>query len=67
MSGAQRAQLAFNDVPYVALFGRSGRTQAGLDRYNSMAMLEDTQQMKESLLEGPLEDQGDHRQSVLED
>jgi hypothetical protein len=44
MSGAQRAQFAFNNVQYVALDVSEGL--AGLDRHSSMAMFEDTKQMK---------------------
>jgi hypothetical protein len=44
MSGAQRVQFAFNDVLFVALDVVEG--EAGLDRYSSKAMFEDTKQMK---------------------
>jgi hypothetical protein len=44
MSGAQRVQFAYNDVLYLALHVADG--QAGLDRYTSQAMFEDSKQMK---------------------
>lgn len=44
MSGAQRVQFAYNDVLWLALNVDDG--QAGLDRYNSQAMFEDSKQMK---------------------
>lgn len=44
MSGAQRVQFAFNDVLYLALDVAEG--QGGLDHYNSLAMFENSKQMK---------------------
>lgn len=44
MSGAQRVQFAFNDVLYVALNVAQG--QEGLDYYSSIAMFENSKQMK---------------------
>jgi hypothetical protein len=44
MSGSQRVQFAFNDVLWLALDVASG--QSGLDEYSSMAMFEDSRQMK---------------------
>lgn len=44
MSGTQRVQYAYNDVLYLALRVSDG--QGGLDRYCSLAMFEDSKQMK---------------------
>lgn len=44
LSGAQRIQFAFNDVLYLAL--EVGEGQEGLDRYSSLAMFDDSKQMK---------------------
>lgn len=44
MSGAQRVQFAFNDVLYLALDVSDG--QDGLDYYTSIAMFENSKQMK---------------------
>jgi HEAT repeat protein len=44
MSGAQRVQFAFNDTLYRAL--DVGNGQDGLDHFSSIAMFEDTKQMK---------------------
>eukprot|EP00980_Cylindrotheca_fusiformis_P009504 scaffold2077_cov119-Cylindrotheca_fusiformis.AAC.7 len=44
MSGAQRVQFAFNDVLYLALDVANG--QDGLDYYTSIAMFENSKQMK---------------------
>lgn len=44
MSGNQRVQFAYNDVLWVALNVSEG--QAGLDEFTSMAMFEDSKQMK---------------------
>jgi len=44
MSGAQRVQFAFNDVLYLALNVAQG--QEGLDYFSSIAMFENSKQMK---------------------
>lgn len=44
MSGSQRVQFAFNDVLWLALNVPKG--EAGLDKFSSMAMFEDSKQMK---------------------
>lgn len=43
-SGAQRVQFAYNDVLYLALDVAEG--DSGIERYNSLAMFEDSKQMK---------------------
>lgn len=44
MSGSQRVQFAFNDVLYLALDVPEG--EAGLEQYTSLAMFEQSRQMK---------------------